>query len=38
MQLYVYGRCRHDQPEAEDQAEIDAANPAYVNPSVMFSA
>ena len=28
MQLYVYGRRRADQPEAEDQAEIDSADPA----------
>ena len=41
MQLYVYGRRRADQPEAEDQAEIDAADPAYgafVNFPFIFSA
>lgn len=41
MQLWVYGRRRDDQPEAEDQAEIDAADPARgasVNLSFIFSA
>jgi len=39
MQLYVYGRRRHDQPEAENSAEIDAADEASgggVNLSFIF--